>query len=596
MTSTTTRRWAAAAAAAVLALLFPGREARAFCGFYVSGAGARLTNNATQVVLMREGLRTVLSMQNNYQGPPQDFAMVVPVPVVLHKENVKTLARDVFDRVDQLTAPRLVEYWEQDPCPQPMLMEAEMARGAPAAAAPPAPVPMMARKAVRIEAQFTVGEYDIVVLSATDSSALDTWLRQNGYKIPAGAEPYLRPYVQMGMKFFVAKVDVTKVKFERVGNGPEQAMLSPLRFHYDSDAFALPIRLGLINSGGTQDLVVTIVAPNQRYEAANYDNVAIPTNIDVADATRDQFAAFYAKLFDQTVEKHPRSVVTEYSWSAYSCDPCPTPPLGDAELQTLGADVLPSSAPQPGPSGAAGGAPIVPMPMRRPMPVRGPSAAFVVTRLHARYSRDALGDDLVFRAAPPIVGGREFLQTDGKLEQGARPDSTNNFQARYAIRHPWTGPIACSNPRRGVWGGKPGSDPWASGSPPVRPAAKIAFAPRTGTLTLAAFVRGGLPPETFLSGGGAAPPLLVHGASPDDASAPPADDSGAPPALTDAEAPAAVDAGATALPRTAPQTGGGCAGCAMSPAAPASGAGLALLVLAAIVATRIVAARGRKQG
>jgi hypothetical protein len=37
------------------------------------------------VVLMRDGTRTVLSMQNNYQGPPQDFAMVVPVPVVLRR-------------------------------------------------------------------------------------------------------------------------------------------------------------------------------------------------------------------------------------------------------------------------------------------------------------------------------------------------------------------------------------------------------------------------------------------------------------------------------------------------------------------------------
>src|SRR5690349_24430538 len=96
---------------ATAVLLEPARS-DAFCGFYVSGADARLTNNATQVVLMRDGQRTVLSMQNGYQGPPQDFAMVVPVPVVLHKENVKTLARDVFDRVDQLTAPRLVEYWE----------------------------------------------------------------------------------------------------------------------------------------------------------------------------------------------------------------------------------------------------------------------------------------------------------------------------------------------------------------------------------------------------------------------------------------------------------------------------------------------------
>ena len=56
---------------------------RAFCGFYVSGADASLYNNATMVVMMREGTRTVLSMQNNYQGPPEDFAMIVPVPVVL---------------------------------------------------------------------------------------------------------------------------------------------------------------------------------------------------------------------------------------------------------------------------------------------------------------------------------------------------------------------------------------------------------------------------------------------------------------------------------------------------------------------------------
>jgi hypothetical protein len=67
------------------------RAADAFCGFYVSGADAKLFNNATMVVLMREGTKTVLSMQNNYQGPPEDFAMVVPVPVVLQKENVKTL-------------------------------------------------------------------------------------------------------------------------------------------------------------------------------------------------------------------------------------------------------------------------------------------------------------------------------------------------------------------------------------------------------------------------------------------------------------------------------------------------------------------------
>ncbi|MDP3569354.1 MAG: DUF2330 domain-containing protein, partial [Archangium sp.] len=84
------------------ALTVVSASAHAFCGFYVAGGGAELFNNATQVVLMREGTRTVLSMQNNYQGPPEDFAMVIPVPVVLKKENVKTLKKEIFSRIDTL--------------------------------------------------------------------------------------------------------------------------------------------------------------------------------------------------------------------------------------------------------------------------------------------------------------------------------------------------------------------------------------------------------------------------------------------------------------------------------------------------------------
>src|SRR3982750_2938268 len=138
------------------ALCVPPAPADPFCGFYVGGADTKLYNNATMVVLMREGQRTVLSMQNNYQGPPENFAMVVPVPVVLQKENVKTLDRTIFDRVDQLAAPRLVEYWEEDPwAPEPQYYPA-----APGGMPLPAPMAKGAGGAadlgVKIEAQFTV--------------------------------------------------------------------------------------------------------------------------------------------------------------------------------------------------------------------------------------------------------------------------------------------------------------------------------------------------------------------------------------------------------------------------------------------------------
>ncbi|HEY8147030.1 MAG TPA: DUF2330 domain-containing protein, partial [Kofleriaceae bacterium] len=187
-------------AAAVAAVVGAPAAAHAFCGFYVSGADAKLFNNATQVVMMRHGTRTVLSMQNNYQGPPSDFAMVVPVPVVLQKENVKTLPREIFDHVDLLSAPRLVEYWEQDPCRPPIPQDMPSGGAMP----PPTATATESKSAddlgVKIEAKFTVGEYQILILSAKDSTGLDTWLRQEKYKIPEGAAPYLKPYVEGGSK------------------------------------------------------------------------------------------------------------------------------------------------------------------------------------------------------------------------------------------------------------------------------------------------------------------------------------------------------------------------------------------------------------
>jgi MYXO-CTERM domain-containing protein len=430
--------------AAALALTIGARTADAFCGFYVATSNEPMFNDATQVVLMRKGTRTVLAMENHYKGPPEAFAMVIPVPTVLEEADVKTLTPDVFDLVEQMGSPRLVEYWEQDPCKVDAFeSDGKADKMALDEGAAGSPSTGRADLGVKIEAQFTVGEYQIVILSAKDSTGLDTWLRKEGYQIPAGAEPLLRPYVESGMKFFVAKVDPKKVKFEG-----DRAVLSPLRFHYDSEQFNLPIRLGLANSAGTQDLIVNILSPRQRYEVANFKNVTIPTNLNLRNDVRDKFGAFYVALFDATVEKHPGAVVTEYAWDATSCDPCPGPTLTHRELQTLGGDVL------DGPTAS---------------PAAYANNDFVLTRLHARYGK-SIKDDLQFKAAPAIAGGREHIVANGQLEEGAQSAPTNNFQARYVIRHAWTGPITCTNPVRGRWGGPDATK--------VQPALDLAFAPR----------------------------------------------------------------------------------------------------------------------
>jgi uncharacterized protein (TIGR03382 family) len=473
-----------------VALLSAPSSVEAFCGFYVAGADAKLYNNATMVVMMRDGTRTVLAMQNNYQGPPENFAMVVPVPVVLGEADVKTLERTVFDRVDQLAAPRLVEYWEEDPCYEPPVYKEKRSRRNRAYKSAEMAVPSDEARdyGVTIEAEFTVGEYEIVILGAKDSTGLDAWLHDNGYKIPEGAGPVLEPYVQAGMKFFVAKVDVQKVAFNEQG----QANLSPLRFHYDSPQFDLPVRLGLINSNGDQDLLVHILGRQKRYEVANYPNVTIPTNLDVKNEVRERFGQFYASLFDHTLANNPKAVITEYSWAASSCDPCPVPALSGQELRVLGADVLPGLSHYFDEQGNL-------------VDEWSLSSEFTLTRLHARYDKSSLGEDLVFTEAPPIVGGREFLQSDGVLERGSQPAGYggDNFQARYIIRHYWDGPVNCANPVFGRWGGPPSTEPNPNAGLAV--ARDLAFVDRSAKLDQ--FVTAAAHTELGLDGNAPAEPI-----------------------------------------------------------------------------------------
>jgi len=284
---------------------------------------------------------------------------------------------------------------------------------------------------VKVRSKFTVGEYEISVLETNDATTLDKWLKTNKYKIPAGAAPYFKPYIEAGNYFFVAKVNAKKVTYK-----DGSAVLSPLRFHYQSDEFSLPIRLGMINSNGQQDLIVNILARDQRYETANYPNVFVPTNIDVVDAVRNDFGSFYKSLFARTLKENPGAAITEYSWSAGSCDPCPGPVnLQPEDIETLGGDVINA--------GDAG------------------YWDFVITRLHMRYDKDEVGEDLVFKKAGPVVGGRENYNENGVLEEGAVAASINNFQARYIIRHAWEGVVDCVDPNYGNWGGDPNSsNPW----------------------------------------------------------------------------------------------------------------------------------------
>src|SRR5438128_9694657 len=96
--------------------LLAAQTALAFCGFYVAKADSKLFNQASQVVLVRHEDKTVLTMANDFRGDPKEFAIVVPVPTVLEKGQIRVSDRALIEHLDAYSAPRLVEYFDPDPC------------------------------------------------------------------------------------------------------------------------------------------------------------------------------------------------------------------------------------------------------------------------------------------------------------------------------------------------------------------------------------------------------------------------------------------------------------------------------------------------
>lgn len=341
---------------------------------------------------MRDREHTVLTMGSDFQGDPKEFAVVIPVPTPIEKGQIHIGDPKLLERLDAYSSPRLVEYHDPDPCTR---IEAE-ARPAQSGA-------MRMKKSaladardrslgVTIEASYTVGEYDILILSAKDSSGLATWLTENGYRIPRGAAEVLDSYVRQNMRFFVAKVNLSEKA--RLGF----TTLRPIQVAYDSPKFMLPLRLGMVNANGPQELFVYTLTRKGRVEATNYRTVRLPSDMDVPIYVKDRFADFYRAMFaKQVAQERMKAVFTEYAWDMAWCDPCAADPLSRDELRGLGVFwVSPGDA-------------------------RGGGSEVFLTRLHVRYDAAHFPEDLAFQET----------------------SDRQNFQARYVLRHAWAGDLAC---------------------------------------------------------------------------------------------------------------------------------------------------------
>ena len=371
---------------AAAALFAYASVAHAFCGFYVATSDQPLVNKASRVVLVHQDGHTIVTMASDVHGDPKQFALVIPVPTVIHREQVRVVKPEIVEHLAEYTKPRLVQYFDPDPCPPPydarsMAVPAPMM--APAAGMG---IGMMRKSDVRVEAAFSVEEYDIKVLAAAESDGLIAWLNGHGYRMPQAAGPVIGSYLRQHMHFFVARVNLDRMKDNPTG------FLRPIRVSYDTPKFMLPIRLGTVNATGPQDMIVLALARTGRVDVTNYRTVRMPSGVNIPEYVEDKFGAFYDTVFDRQVQQADSSAVfLEYAWPIAGnialCDPCSTAPLMQSELDEVGATAR-------GRTDADGDA-------------RG-----FITRLHVRYDAAHFPEDLQFQETP----------------------DTENYQARFVIQ------------------------------------------------------------------------------------------------------------------------------------------------------------------
>jgi MYXO-CTERM domain-containing protein len=469
----------------LLASLTAASGAAAFPGFMAGKTKAPVVH-ATDVVLMKKGSSTVVSVMPDYQGPLEPFVVVLATPADVTADHVVTLKREFIDHANQMSAPRFHEFWEQDPC-DPGPAEQEWQRdlrvsGSGFLGAGPS---SGGEKKVAPELSLDTtpkvkdGEYKISVLAAGASPV--AWLKEHGYAVPPGAEQAVQPYVSQGLVFVMAEVDTKRIELV----GGDRAQLSPIRYFTDQPWDALPSRLGLVNkpADDKQELTIYALDPVNRYEVANYENVTVPTNIEVDFEVKERMGEFYNSLYDAILAKHPTAFLREYAWPADGCgEPCATVPYELSELLSLGGDVFERAVPDeeknPKPPELTDEQKAADKEMLKPLKPKERKQRikelgedrqrvavvkalvarnkYVLSRLHYRYDEKTLAQD------PKLVGKADGLAGGTALPKGEKREADmtvtsgkNRLQTRFNNFHNWKPVIHCGNPDRWKWGKSP---------------------------------------------------------------------------------------------------------------------------------------------
>jgi MYXO-CTERM domain-containing protein len=271
------RGWCAAGALAALALLARPEPAHA-CGGCFAPQRTITSVDSHRMVIALSTTQTTLWDQIRYTGDPADFVWVLPVPSEMAA--IELADQTFFEELELQTSPIVIG----PNFPQPTGCAPSPPSGGAQDAAPGT-----ADGGVTVFEEATVGPYETVIIGSDDALALQTWLVDHDYNVPASTIPVINHYVMTGSKFVVL----------RLAPGEDVDAMQPIRVRFPGYMATFPLKMVTVGAAGTLDMTLWIVA-EQRYAALSYATL----RIQESELTWDwnTFRSDYAEVMNAKID------------------------------------------------------------------------------------------------------------------------------------------------------------------------------------------------------------------------------------------------------------------------------------------------------
>jgi hypothetical protein len=297
-------------------------SAYAVSAFFLSDISKKLTYENSVMVVSRDENRTVITLAPHYKYDGQALGILIPVPNLVSKTQIRFGSAELVEKIVDYTAPRIVPYQELDLC-----KSADQ---------------QIERKLLIDKIGFSKGvaqpevlnadalQIDLIKAEDFSETSVASFLHDKGFEVNKLQEPILKTYQDAGVEFILVSYNG--------GDADKGAIIPPIQIAYESGNFILPLGLSSDVGAAAQDLTLIMLSREGLVVPKSLPVKPIGTGLDLPFYAVSEFEQSYQAIFDQALTSDNfQSMFLEYSGDVNWCPNCDlTKKLSAESLRALG--------------------------------------------------------------------------------------------------------------------------------------------------------------------------------------------------------------------------------------------------------------------